>query len=484
MRGQILTTCNQLTSSLFRQAAPLQTSQPPPYPLLQYDFMVLPFLVFLVAWLTGVNGFAFIDFNYNIPGNTTYTMRWDISGLEPDIFDLILVQPQGVYSMGLPVNRAWPDLWSRQYAIQIPRNGNHFLDVTLGQDVWPGAYYWRMSSVNGTLPLTNTFLISSSVGVTNPTTITSLVPVTATQDVVQTSDGREVTYRSSQVYSSAVIYTTIIVVSDSGGGAPLTKVPMIAGIVLALLFVITLPIVLWLVLRYRRRPNQPSGRDKPTPIDLEDIHHSSVLNLTPSNASVANPTVVPASSTRSTNRQVWAIVNGEKRLITVSDNTPRSATPVADPDPFADPSTPKSPRRILVPANPSVSDHDLPSTSINSYDPLLSRANTTTTSFSVMHPHGPPSVGTHVDSTSGREPLSEKMAQQTGPRIYEEHYALSEEDITSRIVVPGRAVDMGPLERDRVADMDENGLLPPDYFQATQPVASRRSSQAGPSNRS
>ncbi|CAE6441702.1 unnamed protein product [Rhizoctonia solani] len=446
--------------------------------------MVLPLLVCLVAWSIGVNGFEFINFNYNLPGNTTYTIRWDISGSEPDVFDLILVQPQGVYSMGLPVNSAWTDLWTHAYAIQIPRNGNHFLDVTLGPSVQPGAYYWRMSSANGTLPLSNTFLISSSVGVTNPTTITSLIPVTATQDVVQTSDGREVTYRSSQVYSSAVVYTTIIVVSDSGKGAPLTKVPMIAGIVLALLFLITLPIVLWLVLRYRRRPNHPSGRDKPTPIDLEDIRHSSVLNLTPSNASVANPTITPAVSTRSTTRQVWAIVNGEKRLITVSDNPPRPLTPPLDPDPFADPSTPKSPRRILVPTNPSASDHDLPSTSINSYDPLLSRANTTTTSFSAMHSHSAPSVRTHVDPSASREHLSEKMAHQTGQRLYEEPYALSEEDITSRIIVPGRAVDMGPLERDRVADMDENGLLPPDYFQATQPIPSRRSSQAGPSTRS
>ncbi|EUC61050.1 hypothetical protein RSOL_381200 [Rhizoctonia solani AG-3 Rhs1AP] len=71
---------------------------------------------------------------------------------------------------------------------------------------------------NQTTAVSDTFLISSSSGKTNPTTITSVVPVTATQDVVQTSDGHAVTYRSSEIYSSAIIYTTIIVVSDDGQG--------------------------------------------------------------------------------------------------------------------------------------------------------------------------------------------------------------------------------------------------------------------------
>ncbi|KAG8691288.1 hypothetical protein FRC11_005264 [Ceratobasidium sp. 423] len=272
----------------------------------------------------------------------------------------------------------------------------------------------------------------------------------------------------------------------SGKGAPLAKVPMIIGIILALIFLITLPIILWLVLRYRRRPIQPPGGGKPTPIDLENIHNSSVLDLMPSNASAVGSTVAPTASTRSTTRQVWAIVDGEKRLVTISQDLPRSTTPAVDSDPFADPSTPISPkssRRILIPTNPSASEHDSPSNGINPYDPLLSRANTATTSFSAMYSRGAPSTDTHTDPTSSGERLSEKIPQQARQRLHSEQQALSEEDVASRIIVPGRAVDMGSLGRDHVPDVDEHGLLPPDYFQATQPIPSRQPSQAGPSTR-
>ncbi|CAE7217139.1 unnamed protein product [Rhizoctonia solani] len=427
---------------------------------------VFQLLIYLVAWSSGVAG-----------------IEWDTSNSDPSVYDLELIQPRGVYSIGITPNISWPDRWTRKYAIQIPRNGDHFIQVALGSDVWPGVYYWRTLSENQTSPVSNTFLISSSSGRTNPTTISSFVPVTATRDIVQTSDGLLVTHKSSEIYSSAVIYTTIIVVYDDGKAAPLAKVPMIIGITLALLFLITLPIILWLVLRYRRRPSHPSTKDKPTPIDLEEIHNSSVLDLMPSRGSAGGSTPILAASTRNATRQVWAIVDGEKRLVNISQDPPQLTAPMVDSDPFADPSTLKSPRRILIPANPSIFGNDSPSGSINPNDPLLSRANTVTTSFSATFSRGAPSIDAHTGPTQNREALTDKMPTQTRQRIYSENYALSEEDITSRIIVPGRAVDMGSLGRDHVPDVDEHGLLPPDYFQATQPTSSQQSSQAGPSAR-
>ncbi|CAE6416514.1 hypothetical protein ACGC1H_002253 [Rhizoctonia solani] len=443
-------------------------------------FLIFSFLIYLIVRASGVTGFVFVNSFDNWVGNTTYRIDWVASSSDPSVYDLELAQPRGIYSVGVFPSISWPDQWSHKYAVQIPRNGDHFIQVTLDSNVRTGVYYWRMAGGNQTTAVSNTFLISSSSGQTNPTTITSVVPVTATQDVVQTSDGHAVTYRSSEVYSSAIIYTTIIVVSNDGKGTPLGKVPMIIGITLALIFLITLPIILWLVLRYRRRPNQSPGRDKPAPIDLEGVHNSSVLDLMPFSASTAGPTVTPTTSTRSNTRQVWAIVDGEKQLVTISQDPSRPTTPIVDSDPFADPSTLKASRRILVPANPSTSEHGSPSISVNAYDPLLSRANTATTSFSATFSRAP-STDVHIGPIQTGERLAEKMPQQVGQRIFPERHEISEEDIASRIIVPGRAVDLGSLGEDHVPDVDENGLLPPDYFQATQPIPSQRSSQAGSS---
>ncbi|CCO29487.1 hypothetical protein BN14_03500 [Rhizoctonia solani AG-1 IB] len=442
--------------------------------------LVLKLLIYLMASASGVFGLVFTNSFDNWVGNSTYRISWDMSASDPSTFDLALVQLNQTYSVGIVPNVSWSARWYRDYAIQIPRNGDRTILVPLDSTVWPGVYYWLMSSAN---EVDNSGQRDFSDIETTPTTITSFVPVTATGDVVQTSDGSVVTYRSSDVYSSAIIYTTIIVISDGGKGASLGKAPMIIGIVLALIFLVTLPIILWLVLRYRRRPARSSGKDKPTLIDLEEIPNSSVLNLAPSNLSVARSTITPAASTRSTTRQVWAIVDGEKRLVNIPQDLPPSM-PVTEPNPFADPSTPTSPkstRRAFITTNPSASDYDSPSNSINPFDPLLSRANTATTSFSAAFSGRDTSMNAHTDSTpSGGSGEKHEQAVQ---RLYHEHYALSEEDITSRIIVPGRAVDMGTLGREHVPEVDENGLLPPDYFQATQATPSRRSSQAGPSNR-
>ncbi|KEP54063.1 putative transmembrane protein, partial [Rhizoctonia solani 123E] len=190
-------------------------------------FLMFSFLIYLIAWASGVTGLAFINTFDNWVGNTTYRIEWVASSTDPSLYDLELAEPRGVYSVGIFPNTSWPDQWSHKYAVQIPRNGDRFIQVTLNSNIWPGVYYWRMVGGNQTTAVSDTFLISSSSGKTNPTTITSVVPVTATQDVVQTSDGHAVTYRSSEIYSSAIIYTTIIVVSDDGQGTPLGKIPMI-----------------------------------------------------------------------------------------------------------------------------------------------------------------------------------------------------------------------------------------------------------------
>ncbi|KDN40204.1 hypothetical protein RSAG8_08267, partial [Rhizoctonia solani AG-8 WAC10335] len=380
--------------------------------------LVLQFLIYLIAWASGVTGFVITNSFDNWVGNTTYRITWDTSSSDPSVYDYLeLVQPRDDYPRGIAPDVSWPDRWSYKYAVQIPQSGDHSTQVILGSDVWPGPYYWRMAGGGLITAVSDLFLISSSNGRTTPATITSLVPVTATQDVIQTSDGRVVTYHPSEVYSSVTIYTTIIVVSDGGKGASLAKIPMIIGISLALIFLITLPIILWLVLRYRRRSNQSSGGDKPTQIDLEDVHNSSVLDLMPSNAPAAGSTAIPAASTR----QVWAIVDGDKRLVTISQDSPQPMTPTVDSDPFTDPFTPKSPRRILIPANPSTPEHDSPSNSINPFDPLLSRANTATTSFSAVYSRGAPRVDAHTDPTQSDDGLTEKMPQQARERFYSDH---------------------------------------------------------------
>ncbi|KAJ1302071.1 hypothetical protein OPQ81_000905 [Rhizoctonia solani] len=436
-------------------------------------------LFYLLLWTSGVAGFAFTNSFDNWVGNTTYRIDWTTSSSDPSTYDLELVQPLNIYSIGITPNLSWPDRWSHKYAVQIPINGDHFIQVSLGSDVWPGAYYWRILGPNQAISASNTFLISSSGGRTNPTTVSSFIPVTATQDITRTSDGHLVTYKSSDVYSSAIVYTTIIVVSDGGKGTPLTKIPMIIGITLALVFLITLPVILWLLLRYRRRPSQSSGADKPVPIDmeLEDAHNSSVLDLIPSSASAVSSTVGSAP-TRTATQQVWAIIDGEKRLVTIPRDPPHPMPPVVDSDPFADPSTPikpKSHHRILIPTNPSTGDHS-PSINLNPNDPLLTRTNTSTSAAFSRE------IDTHTGSVLSGERLGEKMPQPSRQGSYLEPYVLSEEEIASRMIIPGRAVDMGPLGRDHVQDIDENGLLPPDYFQATQPLSPRHSSQAGPSN--
>ncbi|CAE6406207.1 unnamed protein product [Rhizoctonia solani] len=442
--------------------------------------LVFKLFIYLVASVSGVAGFVFTNSFDDWVGNTTYRVNWESSTSDPSVYDLTLVQPLGIYSVGINPNTSWPDRWYNKYAIQIPRNGDKTIQVPLGSSVWSGVYYWRMESANETTPVSKTFMISSSSGSTSPTTITSFVPVTATEDVVQTSNGQVVTYKSSDVYSSAVVYTTIIVYSDSDKGTSLGKGPMIIGVALVLIFLVTLPILLWLVLRYRRRSTQSSGKNKPVQIDLEGIPNSSVLNLAPSNVSVVSSATTPAASTRNATQQVWAIVDGEKRLVTIPQDLP-PPTPVTECNPFADPSAPNSPkstRRIFVTANPNVSEYDSPSNSINPFDPLLSRANTATTAaFS----GGPRSTNTNTDPALHQGP--DEKREQNRQRMYSEGYAVSEEDIASRIVIPGRAVDMGTLGRDHVPDVDENGLLPPDYFQATQTIPSTQYSQAGPSTR-
>ncbi|KAF8674954.1 hypothetical protein RHS04_06913 [Rhizoctonia solani] len=440
--------------------------------------LVIQFLFYLLALVSGVFGFEFTTSFDDWVGNTTYRISWNASVSDPSIYDLTLVQPRDMYSVGINPVISWPTQWSNKYAIQIPRFGDRTIQVPLDSNVWPGVYYWRMDSANGVISATQQDIPDIEFEWQHQPNHDNLLRSDPQRSTPRRMS-RFVTAKklADEAWCDRIIYTTIIVVSDGGNGSPLGKTPMIIGMVLALIFLITLPILVWLLLRYRRRPSQSFEKDKPTPIELGGIPNSSVPDLAPSNASVVGSTITPARSTRTTTRQVWAIVDGEKQLVTISQD-PTPSTNTVEPNPFADPSTPNSPkstRRVFVTTNPSASDYDPPSTSINPFDPLLSRTNTAATSFSRPFSRGTPTVDTHTSSVSNGGGPRDKL-QGPEQRFYSERYPLSEEDITSRIIVPGRAVDMGTLGRDHVPDVDENGLLPPDYFQATQTTPSRQSS--------
>ncbi|KAF8711661.1 hypothetical protein RHS03_01337, partial [Rhizoctonia solani] len=442
-------------------------------------------LVHLVTWAPAATGLVFTNSFQGWTGNTTYRISWEQSDSDPSYYDLELVRPHGIYSMGIPPNVSWPEEWSHKYAIQIPRNGDRFIQVPLGPEVWPGVYYWRTRGENKIAAVSNTFLISSSSGSTNPTTITSFIPVTATGDVVETTDGHLVTHKSSEVYSSAVVYTTIIVIADSKY-SPWKKIPLLIGLALALTFLITLPIVLWLVLRYKRHPALSSSKVRPFRLGSGGAggSHLSVLNPVAFHDSAVSSTMSPATSTGGSVRQIWVVIDGEKRLVTVPQDHPQSTIPGTHSDPFADPFAPDSPRYTQF--SPSITaDQNVPSSSLHpngtnttSYPPTHTNASVTslvTTVHQDAH-----NIGMYPDTAQVREHFGEK--QQGRQRHQPERPGLSEEEIALRLIVPGRARDMGSLGRDNVPDVDENGLLPPDYLQATQPTP-RQSSWAGPSIR-
>ncbi|ELU36518.1 GPI-anchored domain-containing protein [Rhizoctonia solani AG-1 IA] len=368
-------------------------------------------LVHLVTWAPAATGLVFTNSFQGWTGNTTYRISWEESDSDPSYYDLELVRPHGIYSMGISPNVSWPEEWS----LSVPRNGDRFIQVPLGPEV---------------------------CGSTNPTTITSFIPVTATGDVVETTDGHLVTHKSSEVYSSAVIYTTIIVIADSK------------------------------VRPFRLGSGGAGGS------------HLSVLNPVAFHDSAVSSTMSPATSTGGSVRQIWVVIDGEKRLVTVPQDHPQSTIPGTHSDPFADPFAPDSPRYTQF--SPSITaDQNVPSSSLHpngtnttSYPPTHTNASVislVTTVHQDAH-----NIGMYPDTAQVREHFGEK--QQGRQRHQPERPGLSEEEIALRLIVPGRARDMGSLGRDNVPDVDENGLLPPDYLQATQPTP-QQSSWAGPSIR-
>ncbi|CAE6471371.1 unnamed protein product [Rhizoctonia solani] len=444
---------------------------------------ILQLLAYLVAWSPVVAGLVFTNSFEGWTGNKTYRISWEGSSSDPSYYDLELVRPHGVYSVNIPTNASWPEEWSFKFAIQIPRNGDRFIQVPLGQEVWPGVYFWRTRGENRITPVSNTFLISSSSGSTNPTTITSFIPVTATEDVVETTDGHFVTHKSSEVYTSAIVYTTIIVISD-GKGSTRNKVPLLIGLALVLTFLITLPIVLWLIFRYRRHPGRSSNKIRLFQADSERILHSSDLGFMPSNHSVVGSTIVPAISMSGSTQKVWVVIDGKKRLVTAPQDTPQSTIPGTHSDPFADPFAPDSPlytRQFFIATDQNASDSNISSNSTSHINPLLAPANTCATSLGGTLSYGSSNMDIHTDPTAARQRFGEK--QQARQIYYSQSPALPEADIALRMIVPGRAVDMGSLGTNHVPDVDEDGLLPPDYVQATQPVPPGQSSQTVPDTR-
>lgn len=461
--------------------------------------MVALGLLCLAIWATTTSALTFTNSFAGWVVNATYTITWDSSKSDPNYFDLVLARPHNITDAGVEVSSTWPMDWATNVLTQIPSNGDHFYKFTLPPDCRPGYYYWVLQT-DKNIPASTTFYIASSSElmatssqIQSTATISSFVPVTATENVIGTSDGQLVTFKPSDVFSSAIVYTTIIVSGGGGKGMPPSKVHMIVGVSLAALFMVTMPIVVWLVLRYRRQPAQLSnsdGSDKRLPLsDAESLPNSSTLDLLTPNSARSNSAANSSSASTEGTRQVWAIVDGEKRQITVPRYPPRPAPPAVDQDPFADPVVPprrQSLPRIAIPHNVIQSNNSTPSSSTTPVDTLLSRGNTTTshTAPSRMYILHEASDETQDDPLSSTTHLTEKAPRPRRQRPTQEAQPLSPEEVAARIFIPGRAVDMGPLGRDRLGDVDENGLLPPDYSQATQPLSSsQQPPQAGPGAR-
>jgi hypothetical protein len=262
---------------------------------------------------------------------------------------------------------------------------------------------------------------------------------------------------------------------------PAHKVHMVVGITLTAFFLITLPIIVWLILRYRRRPIQPSNSanssDKCSrPLDPEGPPDSSTLDLLEPDTPGHSPTSNNPSAFTETTRQVWAIVGGQKRLVTVPRYS-RPGPPAASLNPLTSPIIPARYEALPhfdIPGNETQSNNSSSPASTMHVD-TLSRGNIITSHTTLSHMHSHREL--NIDATR----LAEKLSRPSRQRPIPEPQPLSPpEDFTTRIFIPGRAVDMGPLWR---GDVDDNGLLPPDYSQAMQPISSQRSPQAGPSAR-
>jgi hypothetical protein len=270
-------------------------------------------------------------------------------------------------------------------------------------------------------------------------------------------------------------------ISAYSKGFPRNKIPLVIGLALGLTFLITLPIVLWLILRYRRRPAQSANKIRPLYTGPEGDRRSSVLDLVPLNDPVAGPHMAPASPMSGNSRRTWIVADGEKRLV-ITQDSPQSTIPGTHPDPFADPFAPDSPRYIRQHSiivdrhSPNASSHNISHTNLLSASPstsAISLGGSLSRDISDM------------DMPMSPAPARERFGgKQQGRRSnYSEHSENVGEDIALRMIVPGRAVDMGSLGRGHVPDVDENGLLPPDYLQATQSILPQQLSQAGSSPR-
>ncbi|KAG8716498.1 hypothetical protein FRC08_009407 [Ceratobasidium sp. 394] len=457
----------------------------------------------LGAWANVAFALMFTNSFNDWVGNSTYDLTWDSSPGDPDFYNLIIARPHDIYAAGVKVDNTAVD-WSTNVATQVASTGDHYLKFTLPPSLWPGVYYMLMQSGTNT-SLTSTFRIAShdlpaitsigaitSVPMSTPTPATSLAPtsifaeqttiasyveVTATQTGLVSKDGHMVTVMPSEVYSSEVVFTTVIVESGESKGTLQGKIPIIVGLVIGVTFLLTLPVIIWLVLKYRRRPitsTENSISDKYShPPGAEDAADLNTLDLIGPDG-MANA----ATNDPPTSRQIWAIVGGKKRLVTVSGD-PQQTLSSGSSNPFADPVSPSAPRpqqlpRLSIPDN-SVQPSTSPPIIIPNDTPLSSR--NTGTVPSPMHP----SEDTH--SSLSMAQIQEKMAHGGRQRSTRSPAppTLSPEQVSTRIFVPGRAVDMGPLGRARVGDVDENGLLPPDYCQATQPISSSAATQAAPS---
>lgn len=78
---------------------------------------ILTFNILLcLTWVSVVSAFNFTNSFAGWVGNSTHTITWDSSNLDPDWYDITLVQPHDIGTVGVEVDSSWPVDWSMNVA--------------------------------------------------------------------------------------------------------------------------------------------------------------------------------------------------------------------------------------------------------------------------------------------------------------------------------------------------------------------------------
>jgi hypothetical protein len=80
-------------------------------------------IFFLVSWATVTSALVFTNSFDGWVGNSTHTLTWNGSDLDPAYYDLTIARPHDINGTGVSVESTWPMVWSMNIATHS--NGFH-----------------------------------------------------------------------------------------------------------------------------------------------------------------------------------------------------------------------------------------------------------------------------------------------------------------------------------------------------------------------